>query len=80
MLRFMEYLTILEGTPDSWLTPSPEPLNYLYKKYKAPTSWGNINTGEMPPVAKSRNFEVPNKKAKNRQSIKINGSNKFKNQ
>lgn len=76
----MEYLTILEGTPDSWLTPSPEPLNYLYKKYKAPTSWGNINTGEMPPVAKPKIFEIPAKKVRNRQSIKIDGSKKLNNQ
>lgn len=68
MLKFMEYLSILEGSPDSWLTPAKEPLEYLYKKYKSPTSWGNINTADLPPVFKTNTVKIQEKEKKNRKS------------
>lgn len=54
MLRFKEYLQLLEIATDTWLTPVAPNLEKYYKNYKAPTSTGNINLDELPPTNRKK--------------------------
>lgn len=57
MLRFKEYVELLEIATDSWLTPPITNLEKYFANYKAPTSRGNINLDELPPVNREKSVD-----------------------